>query len=187
VDWLTFIAEMTKALAWPLAALGIFLTLRKHLLARLPDLDVLEWKDVKFRFNQQVHEVATEARQALPEPEVTRLPPLSDEAQHLRLAELSPRAAILESWIALEDAATAALKRKGTTLTDRELRQPSVLVQALVDVGLLNEAQRQVVSELRTLRNAAAHATELKITSQTAREFVTIASAFERLIRARTA
>jgi Domain of unknown function (DUF4145) len=185
MDWLTFIAEMTKALAWPLAALGIFLVLRKHLLARLPDLDTLEWKDFRFRFNQQVHEVASEARQALPEPEVTRLPPLSDEAQHLRLADLSPRAAILESWIALEDAAISALKRKGTTLTDRELQQPLLLVQALGDAGLLNPAQQQVVSELRNLRNAAAHATELRITPQTAREFVTIASAFERLLRAR--
>jgi hypothetical protein len=186
MDWLTFIATIVEATAWPLSVLAVFLVLRRHLVARLPDLESMEWKDFKFRFRQRVHEVAAEARQALPEPELGSLSPPSEVEQRLQLAELSPRAAILEAWIALEAAARTTLRKHGAAITEREIRQPTKLADALQDAGLLNPSQGEVLLQLRNLRNAAAHASEPKITVETAREFVRVAGAFERLIQART-
>lgn len=186
MDALQFIAAMTAALAWPIALVVVFLLLRRHLLARMPDLESLEWKDFRFRFGRRVHEVATEARQTLVQAEAATTPPIDGETHRLHLAEISPRAAILEAWIELEGAAAVALRRKGAVLPTRELQQPSRLADALITTGLLAPTQAGVLSDLRRLRNAAAHASDPKITADTAREFVGVAVAFERLIRART-
>lgn len=186
MDWLQFIASMTAALAWPVALIVVFLLLRRPLIARLPDLESLEWKDFRFRFGRRVHELATQARVALVETEANTAPPLDGETHRQQLAEISPRAAILEAWIELEGAAAVALKHRGAAITRQELQQPSRLADALITSGLLGASQAGLLSELRRLRNAAAHASDPKITADTAREFVGIAGAFERLLRART-
>lgn len=186
MDVFEFIAAMTKALAWPLALVVIFLLVRRQLIARLPDLESLEWKDFRFRFGKRVHEVATEARQALVQSEGEAGPVLEGETHRLQLADISPRAAILEAWIELEGAAANALRRKGAAISRHEIQQPSRLADALITAGLLKPAQAGMLSELRRLRNAAAHAADPKITAATAREFVGVAASFERLIRART-
>lgn len=186
MDWLAFIAAMTAALAWPAALVAIFLLVRRPLVARLPELESLEWKDFRFRFGRRVHELAAEARHALVQTEVDAAPALDGEAHRLQLADISPRAAILEAWIELEGAAALALRRKGAVVTRQELQQPSRLADALITAGLLGASQAGLLSELRRLRNAAAHAADPKITVDTAREFVRTAAAFERLIRART-
>lgn len=186
MDWLQFIAAMTASLAWPIALIAVFLIVRRPLMARLPDLESLEWKDFRFRFGRRVHELATQTRQALVDTEAASAPPLDGERHRLQLAEISPRAAILEAWIELEGAAATALKQRGADVTRQELQQPSRLADALVTAGLLGGAQAGLLSELRRLRNAAAHASDPKITADTAREFVGIAAAFERLLRART-
>ena len=186
MDGFEFVAAMTAALAWPIALIVVFLVLRRHLLARMPDLESLEWKDFRFRFGRRVHEVAAEARESRVQAEAEGTPPLDGEGHRLQLAEISPRAAILEAWIELEGAAAIALRRKGTSMPRQELQQPSRLADALITTGLLAPTQAGVLSDLRRLRNAAAHASDPKITVETAREFVGIAGAFERLIRART-
>lgn len=186
MDWMEFVAAMTAALAWPIALVVVFLLLRRHLLARMPDLESLEWKDFRFRFGRRMHEVVAEARQTLVQAEAATTPPIDGETHRLQLADISPRAAILEAWIELEGAAAIALRRKGAALPRQELQQPSRLADALITTGLLAPTQAGVLSELRRLRNAAAHAADPKITVDTAREFVGVAAAFERLIRART-
>lgn len=186
MDVLEFIAEMTQALAWPVALVAVFLLVRRPLVARLPELESLEWKGFRFRFGRRVHQIATEARLSLLQTELASAPPLDGEAHRLRLAEISPRAAILEAWIELEGAASLALKGRGAGLPRSELQQPSRLANALVTAGLLAPSQASALSELRRLRNAAAHASDPKITADSACEFVGIAAAFERLIRART-
>lgn len=186
MDWLSFTAEIVKATAWPAALIVVFLVLRKQFVTLLPGLESLRWKDFEARFRRKVHEVSVEARAALSDPELAKLPPPPEEHELLRLAELSPRAAILEAWIALENAAANALRREDAPITSKEIRQPAKLVDALVESDLLTASQGGILRELRHLRNAAAHASDPKITVETAREFVQLAAAFERLLRSRT-
>jgi hypothetical protein len=186
MDLLTFIAEMTKALAWPVAAVIAFLALRNQLTQRFSVLESLKWRDFEFRFAREMHRVASEAQEAVPQPEVGSLPPSTEEERRAQLADLSPRAAIIEAWIGLESAAAAGLRGRGVAITTREISQPIRLAEALISSKLLNAYQADVLKELRRLRNAAAHAEDPKITPETAREFVDVAGALERLIRKRT-
>ena len=100
MDWLSFIAAIVKALAWPLTALGIFLVLRRPLLALVPLLARLKFKDFELDFGRRLAEVSAEAAR-LPS---VRAGNAADEAL-LRLAPVAPRAAILEAWLRLEAAA----------------------------------------------------------------------------------
>ncbi|AXK72797.1 hypothetical protein DWG18_11250 [Lysobacter sp. TY2-98] len=186
MDWLQFIAAMTASLAWPFALIVLFLLVRRPLLARVPDLEILEWKDFRFRFGRRVHELAAQARRELVDADAGTPLTLEGEDHRLQLAEISPRAAILEAWIELEVAAMNALRRRGVAVTRQELQQPARLADALINADLLDASQADLLSQLRRLRNAAAHASDPKITVDTAREFVGTVAAFERLIAART-
>jgi len=185
MDPLQLIAELAKALAWPCAIIIIFFALRKQIVERLPDVESFEYKGLKVGFAKQVERVSSEAKQVLPESANGFLlnPPVEDSRR--QLAELSPRAAILESWIELERAAIDSLKNRGLPISDRDIHRPKLLLSELRKAELLNASQVQVWEHLRTLRNAAAHATNLRITPDTAKEFVDIASSFERVFQDR--
>lgn len=185
MDWLTFIAEIVDATAWPIMLLVVFLVLRRQLIALLPGLQRLKWKDFEAEFSRKVQEVAAEARDALPQHEMQQVSAPSEEFELMRLAEVSPRAAILEAWIALEGTARTALTRMGASITAREMEQPARLAEALISNDFMNPSQADVLKELRRLRNAAAHATDPKVTVDDAQQFVKVASALERLIRFR--
>jgi len=171
MDNYTLIVELVKALAWPVTALIIFLALRKPLVGIIPYLQRVKIKDVELDWSRQVREVAEELERALP---VSA--PLSEAGRefHQRLARLapqSPRAVILEAWLQLEDAAIAAAKKAGLQLSSQELRTPQLLGKALEGAGILTGEKLDVYNELRNLRNAAAHASELVVEPDTALEY----------------
>ena len=66
MDWLTFIAEVIKAIAWPVTAITIFLILRRPLLNLFPLIQRMRFKDVEVDFSRQVQALAIEARRQLP-------------------------------------------------------------------------------------------------------------------------
>jgi hypothetical protein len=57
MDWMTFIVEMTKALAWPVAGvLGIFY-FKGEVAKLLPRLKKLKHKDTELEFAERVEEL----------------------------------------------------------------------------------------------------------------------------------
>lgn len=166
MDALTFIVEMTKALAWPVVAVVIILIVRRPLLAMLPLVRRLRYGSLELDFGRRVHELAAEVDK--------ELPAVADEplAERLaQLARLSPRAAVLEAWLALEAAAAEASRREGLDLTSRERRTPLLLGQALEQAGILDEQKLEIFHRLRNLRNAAAHASDFELDNQSAVEY----------------
>lgn len=174
MDTLTFITEIVKALAWPVVALVIFLTLRKPLFDLLPYLQSFRYRDIEIGFGARVQALAYDLRRLLPEAT------LSGEAaqEHARLAELarlSPRAVVLEAWLQLEKTAMELSRRKELGLDSRALRTPILLGHALEQAGLLDENMQTVFYQLRTLRNAAAHASDFAFDAEAAIEYAEMA------------
>jgi uncharacterized protein YutE (UPF0331/DUF86 family) len=168
MDTLTFTAEMTKALAWPLTIILALLLLRRPLADLIPLLQRLRYKDLELDFGKRVQELASEIKKELPG---GRQAGGAQQRGRNRLADLahaSPRAAVLEAWLEVEEAAIAAAKRHQLKLSDRERRSPSTLEQALVDSQILDENKRGIFSRLRNLRNAAAHASDFDLDSGSA-------------------
>jgi hypothetical protein len=170
MDWLTFIAEMTKALAWPLIIVIVLVFLRKPLLELIPLLKYLRYKDLELDFGKQVNELAAEFPQELS----IKARDVQLDEHTIRLANLSPRAVILESWLRVEEAAIEASKRRGLKLTSREVKTPIVLGHALEEAGVLDKNKMEIYHRLRNLRNMAAHASEFSFDSDSALEYATL-------------
>ena len=58
MDALTFIVEMTKALAWPASIIFIIFLLRKPIIELLPFLEELKYKDFALKFHKEVSKVS---------------------------------------------------------------------------------------------------------------------------------
>jgi len=98
MDTTTFIVELIKALAWPAVIVGLILFLRKPLRDLIPLLIRLKYKDFEIEFGKKIEEAKAEAAVELSkEAAVKALPPQPDE-KLAKLAEVSPRAAVLEAW-----------------------------------------------------------------------------------------
>ena len=178
MDWLTFSAELIKALAWPVTVLLIFAVLRSPLLRLIPLLERLKYRELEVDFGRRLEEVASAAAVLGADAVIgaARVTPSSDL---LRLLESSPRAAILEAWIRLEAAAMAAARRQHVDIPSTLLRSPHQLIQTLEETGIIDAGQAVVFHDLRGLRNSAAHATTFVPSPSAAQEYLRLARALE--------
>lgn len=175
MDWLTFVAALTSHLAWPIAVILSVVLLRRPLSSLLPLMTKLKWKDFELQFGKALQEVKAEAVEVLPAPKVPAALPGPIEA----LAQVSPRAAVIEAWLEVEEAAVAALAKRGLQLHGSIMPR---IMEALAEVNVLNRDELGIFSRLRTLRNQAAHAPDFAISSDEAREYAKLAASLaERL------
>lgn len=175
MDSLTFIAEVIKAIAWPITVIIIFMVLRKPLAALFPLLQRLRFQGFEIDFTRQVEALALEVRSQLP-PQTSLSADDTEKRKRLtELANLSPRAAVVEAWLEVENAAKEASRRRGLNLKSTEVRSPLVLGSALEEAGILDGNMPGIFHQLRNLRNAAAHASEFAFTPETAIEYIDLA------------
>lgn len=93
----------------------------------------------------------------------------ASQDRFLKLAELHPAAAILDSWLDLETELRAAATKHG--VSDSEKLPTSRIAQELCQRELWDEATFRVFSELRVLRNTVVHTRSGAITTAQALEF----------------
>jgi hypothetical protein len=174
MDALTFIVEMTKALVWPLAVSAGVFALRKPLLDLIPFLEELKYKEFSLRFHRQV----VEAKEQIEQSEAVESLPAPVAAEHdalLRVARLSPRAAVLEAWLYLESTLLDISVARGQIGLKHHFRGHSRLGHAMLELKAFDEPDFQLFHRLLKLRNEAANAPELALTSSDAEEYVSLA------------
>lgn len=183
MDWLTFTAEVIKALAWPVTVALILYFLRRPLFRLVPLLTRFRFMDFELDFGRQVQELADDLQKEIPvAPEA--MPSQEQLKEHFaRLAPLSPRAVVLEAWLELEEAAIQAGKRHDLKLTSRELHSPILLGYTLAQAGILDDAKQEIYHRLRNLRNAAAHASDFSFDPTSAIEYADAAIRLAEYIR----
>jgi hypothetical protein len=170
MDTLTFISSLISALAWPVTVIGIVLVLKSPLVGLLTNLKRLKFKDAELDFEMAVIELkgieAQEGKQI----------PLAESK--LKLAELSPRGAILESWLELEDALASAAEAQGIGKTrpggvsGRPVSVDSwALAQMLAASEKLSFSALERFQKLRQIRNKAVHVTDDVIRQEDAESF----------------
>jgi hypothetical protein len=140
---LEFMSSILSALAWPIAIILIVLILKRPIRHLLLRLETLKGPGVEATFERQVDEAKDEVFSA-----VAGTPPVqgSEESRHerlevddlLQLADVSPRAAILEAWQRVETALAEAavrlkldlpsnMRRRGTLLFIETLERQRVI------------------------------------------------------------
>jgi hypothetical protein len=175
VDVLTFISEIIKALAWPATVITLLILVRKELPAIAKSLRRLKFKGVELEFGDAAKAIATEAKDALPKtPTEGRLfgQPKEEMANKITaIAEIAPRAAILEAWLQVE-AAAADLVRKRDIAKISPTSGPMRLRNMLVRIDALNPKQIAIYENLRRLRNQAVHVPEAQFTPESVKDYI---------------
>ncbi len=173
MDVLSFIASIIGSLAWPSFLFAIVLLLHKPIRDLLPFLQKLEYKEFELEFGHRVEEVTAEVARQLPKESRKALP--SPESNHLlRLADISPRSAVLEAWRSVETMALQVANKLGANIS------PGQTYQAIRFLERSEKLDRNVVSllrDLRGLRNEAAHTPEFVLSKEAALEYAASASA----------
>jgi hypothetical protein len=184
MDILTFVAQLTAALAWPVTVLIVILLLRQPLKELIPTLQRLRYRDLEAEFGKGLNEVEVRINQAsLPaheEAQASTSQTRSGEKVSVseyakRLATISPRAAIIETWREVEQALIDLAKRRDIP----ETRIPRELISRLGEDGALSSDIILMLDQMRQLRNEAAHASEFALKPTQAIEYGVLA---ERII-----
>jgi hypothetical protein len=161
------ILQSVVSLGWPLAFVGAVFLFREQLRGLLPLLRV-EHKDWKASFGRAEHEVAS-----LP-PMTSETQPTPEEKERFeQLAILSPRAAISELRIELEQAVQKLLERYGGSPD-----KPQTLLTAtriLRSKKLIDNHTSALLDDLRSIANNAAHNTNMELTKEDAMRFKRLA------------
>ena len=172
MDALTFIVEMTKALAWPASiAFAVFL-LRAPLIDLLPFIEELKYKDFELKFRKGVSNVKI-ASELSKSQQVPLL--LEEENSLLRVAEVSPRAAVMESWMSLQDALLDISLKLGKIDNKENYREHSRTGHVMLDINAFTKIDFDAYHKLRSLRNQASHVPDFALNSQDAKEYVKLA------------
>jgi hypothetical protein len=167
MDALTFIAKLVEALAWPLVVAGMLLYLRKELPTILRSLRKLKFKDVEMEFGEAAIALAVETRRVMPSPKPDLKvmgEPENGAADRLdAIAELSPRAAILEAWLMVESSAADLIRKRGASSLN-SAPGPLRIKEGLRRAEVLTPPQEDAFEHLRRLRNEAVHAPDAQFT-----------------------
>ena len=116
MDWLTFFSNAISTLAWPVTLIILFFIIRKELPKIAGSLRKVKYKDVELEFGAAIKAVAEDVKDSVPLTQSKDIAGKSTNEIKSRLdavAEIAPRAAILEAWIQVEAAAADVINKKG--------------------------------------------------------------------------
>ena len=147
MDGFTFTVEMTKSLAWPVAAVVIALLFRKRLSELLKTIKKGKIGSAEFEFERAVNAVV----ESVPD-----LPATPTPAATIQSAATNPRGAILEAWLKIQEQAFKLATVRNLIAPGRPVA-PFKVIQEVANTGLLSPRHAQALKELSQLRNRAAH------------------------------
>lgn len=170
MDWKLFVVELLKATAWPLTTLIVIFALKQPIRRLLLAARTVKWAGLEAEFGERL-----QAARALADASVVTRGQAVESVRTdalSQLANLSPRAAVLESWRAVESAVVRALARTG-----KNKRSPfsEESLQTLVHDGVIDDSERNLLDVLRHLRNRAVHQDAFTISKDDAVEFALMA------------
>ena len=177
MNLLAFFAQLVDSLAWPVLVAWLAYGFRTPIARLLGRIKSLKYKELEAEFEQTLDEIeiipAPERPVAIEE-DIAR-----DTITIIELADVSPRAAVMEAWIRIERATRTyldsdGLKRRYSYQGLRRL--PSDKLKPI-------ESILSPYQELRLLRNKATYADDFDINPNVAKEYVEIAANIERVIR----
>ncbi len=166
---LEFIASLADSFAWPATLVcGIYI-LRTPAGKLIERVTKLKYGELEAEFQERLNKIEkTSGRDTKEIKQEQNITSISLE----ELAEVSPRAAVLEAWITVEKAISAF--SEANKLPSKVSYQD--LFRIAKEKNLDIEAFQTAYQELRLLRNKAVHATDYDITPASAKQYVKTAS-----------
>jgi hypothetical protein len=179
MDIYTLISKIFESLSWPVATIILALVLRGPIAKLLTTYRALRFKYKDFEINlersienvsKQTNEIASVEKIVLEAPKYSR---------QMELAKLSPRGAILESWLELEELiydigveVKIAPTRPGGIYGKIVKKPLHEVIDELQNMNILDSRLLALMKELQTSRNQAVHATDFDFNILTVERFI---------------
>ena len=165
-----FLASVIDSLAWPTLVGSVIYVLRDSVEKLLDRVSHFKYKDLEAEFRDTLEKIKSSDEEIV-EPEAIEYS-RQDSITLYQLADISPRAAIMESWIKIEKAVQQYLESAGLDkkYSYQGLRRLPTSYKEPIE-HILTPYQ-----ELRLLRNKAAHASDFELNSESARAYAQIAN-----------
>ncbi|WP_299734269.1 DUF4145 domain-containing protein [uncultured Endozoicomonas sp.] len=168
-----FFTDVLEILVWPLTTLLVVYILKTPVLEILATLTGMKQVIVAEDFNNELDKLQNRSdaiRSIFPNP----VTPDKEEEYYLdEVKKSSPRAAILESWIALENSVTSTYRLLDLDSVEK-VHSFSGILKSLVNKKIISSDTFSIVSELRVLRNKAVHNYDFNITELEASKFIQV-------------
>lgn len=168
------LVEFVKATVWPVTTLIILLILRKPITSLVGLIGTIKYKDLEITITRDLAAAKDEIASKVAKPASRLQRQVTD---YSKLIEVSPRAAIIEAWIALEAAGVRAMSRAIAFHSSASPAGSPRFEEFLFRKGLIDGAIREAVHRLRNIRNQVAHASQYVPSSESAEEFTLLANA----------
>ncbi len=165
LGWKEFIVRIVEALAWPAVVLVMFWFLRRQIADLIRRMKRFGWRDVEAEFAESLVEAEREIAEAdLPANPLTE-DRMARRQDLVKLAETSPRTAVIEAWLDLE----SALRNRAPSDAIRSVDQ---VVNDLVAGGYLPRGLTGPIFALRKARDTAAHAPDYSLPIESAIDYI---------------
>ncbi len=171
MDWLTFISSLIGNLAWPLTVIIAVIILRKPLGKLLPQIKKFQYKDLNLEFG----ELEKRAEAILPLESEKLIEHTIVPITALReIADISPRAAIMEAWRSVEYELKEAAKRMNL----QDIKQGNIkrFIDQFRKAEIISGPIAVLLHDLRALRNDAVHASEIEISNTSTEQYIITAN-----------
>ena len=165
-----FLASVIDSLAWPILVGFSIYTLRNPVGELLQRISKLKYGKLETEFRERLNDIKLIPGKSSGQIKIDKTSSTSIELEDL--AEVSPRTAVLETWIAVEKATTTFCEANG--LPSKYSFQGLFNIAKEKDLDI--DHIRTAYQELRLLRNKAVHASEFEITPNTAKEYMSAAN-----------
>lgn len=186
MDIYQFISSLIGSLVWPVTAILAFFILKKHLSSLLPFVERLKYKDFELEFRKSIQELTEKSKLALPPTTVEELQlPINLRDRLYNLAEISPRSAVLESWLQVESAAADIIQSRNLAPNYKSAMAPMRLGEVLHKSEVLDSIQMEIFNRLRELRNKAIHINEAVFKLDEIKEYIDLALLLSSKIKGR--
>ena len=166
---LEFVAKVIDSLVWPALVAWLVYGFRSPIGTLIRRLSSLKYKGLEAEFEKRLDEIVSAPD--LASAQIADTPDQQQTISLIEIAEIAPRAAVLEAWIQIEKATREYLDSIGI-----ERRMSYQGLRRLPDKHKAPlKALLPGYQELRLLRNKAAHAQDSDINADSAKSYVEIA------------
>jgi hypothetical protein len=154
LDWLTFISNLIRDVAWPLVTLLALLVLLRRGPSIVRFVKAIKYKDFEVTMREDFIEARAEVERVKVEIAPNLMVSINPKDKVLQLAEIDPALAVIEIWKKLEAALIKLIQHHGLM----RFTTPDRMVVHLGKLGKLSKSEVNLFRKLREIRNESVHA-----------------------------
>jgi hypothetical protein len=176
--------KLLTGIAWPLAIVWVALLFKTQLRHLIDRISQVKYGGVEANFHATLKVAEATSLRIEKDAPATALPTPPEIATRLdqlrRIATVSPRAAIMEAWLLIEEAAGQSGYIQGASIPRVNV---FLFVEALIREYKLPAESGELVTQMRELRNRAAHViSDFELSQSEADRYLELAAKVSTLI-----